>query len=102
MDSDTDLDEVPLMREKALHLAAEVAETDDNNVPVLLLGLKDILESCPENSEIGNIIRKDLWSYDIVHVSNLGKPKPTPQTFLQLKINLIVVKQLCKKINLTP
>lgn len=43
MDSDADLDEVGLIREKALHLAAEVAETDDNNVPVLLLGLKGIV-----------------------------------------------------------
>lgn len=27
-------------RQRALHLAAEVAETDDSNVPVLLLQLK--------------------------------------------------------------
>lgn len=40
MESDIDVDEV---REKALHLVAEVAVTDDNNVPVLLLGLKGIL-----------------------------------------------------------
>lgn len=29
--------------ERALHLAAEVAETDDSNVPVLLLQLKGTL-----------------------------------------------------------
>lgn len=30
-------------RQRALHLAAEVAETDDSNVPVLLLQLKGTL-----------------------------------------------------------
>ena len=30
------------VRQKILHLAAEVAETDDNNVPVLLLQLRGI------------------------------------------------------------
>lgn len=37
MESNTDASEI---KERALHLAAEVAETNDNNVPVLLLGLK--------------------------------------------------------------
>ena len=38
-DSDS-IDDTEGLRERALHLAAEVAETDDNNVPVLLLRLK--------------------------------------------------------------
>lgn len=33
-------DKTEQARERALHLAAEVAETDDRNVPVLLLQLK--------------------------------------------------------------
>jgi len=39
-----DIDEqTELARQRALHLAAEVAETDDSNVPVLLLQLKGTL-----------------------------------------------------------
>ena len=37
MDVDEHTEQV---RQRALHLAAEVAETDDSNVPVLLLQLK--------------------------------------------------------------
>ena len=37
MDADEHTEQV---RQRALHLAAEVAETDDSNVPVLLLQLK--------------------------------------------------------------
>ena len=33
-------EETEQARQRALHLAAEVAETDDSNVPVLLLQLK--------------------------------------------------------------
>ena len=33
-------EETEQARQRALHLAAEVAETDDGNVPVLLLQLK--------------------------------------------------------------
>ena len=40
MDVDEHTEQV---RQRALHLAAEVAETDDSNVPVLLLQLKGIL-----------------------------------------------------------
>lgn len=39
MDVDEHTEQV---RQRALHLAAEVAETDDSNVPVLLLQLKGI------------------------------------------------------------
>jgi hypothetical protein len=39
MESETDTEEI---KQRALHLAAEVAETDDSNMPVLLLGLKGI------------------------------------------------------------
>lgn len=41
-----DVDEV---RQRALHLAAEVAETDDSNVPVLLLQLKGNRSGIPIN-----------------------------------------------------
>lgn len=64
-----DVDEV---RQRALHLAAEVAETDDSNVPVLLLQLKDILDLGPPRSSLGTIIRIDLWTYDAIHVCNLA------------------------------
>ncbi|EDO49031.1 predicted protein, partial [Nematostella vectensis] len=60
------------VRQRALHLAAEVAETEDSNVPVLLLGLRDILECSPVKSELGTIIRIDLWTYDLIHVTNLA------------------------------
>ncbi|PFX32443.1 IQ calmodulin-binding motif-containing protein 1 [Stylophora pistillata] len=59
-------------RERALHLAAEVAETDDSNVPVLLLQLKDILDLAPPRSSLGELLRKDLWTYDVIHVCNLA------------------------------
>lgn len=36
-------EETEQARQRALHLAAEVAETDDSNVPVLLLQLKGTL-----------------------------------------------------------
>ena len=36
-------DQTEQARQRALHLAAEVAETDDSNVPVLLLQLKGTL-----------------------------------------------------------
>ena len=43
-------------RERALHLTAEVAETDDSNVPVLLLQLKGILLSyCKLNLQSCNV-----------------------------------------------
>lgn len=60
------------IRQRALHLAAEVAETDDSNVPVLLLQLKDILDLGPPRSNLGTIIRIDLWTYDVIHVCNLA------------------------------
>ncbi|XP_078378512.1 IQ calmodulin-binding motif-containing protein 1-like [Oculina patagonica] len=59
-------------RQRALHLAAEVAETDDSNVTVLLLQLKDILDLGPPRSSLGTIIRNDLWTYDVIHVCNLA------------------------------
>lgn len=36
-------EETEQARQRALHLAAEVAETDDSNVPILLLQLKGTL-----------------------------------------------------------
>ncbi|KAJ7369736.1 IQ calmodulin-binding motif-containing protein [Desmophyllum pertusum] len=65
-------DKTEQARERALHLAAEVAETDDRNVPVLLLQLKDILDLGPPRSSLGTIIRIDLWTYDVIHVCNLA------------------------------
>lgn len=59
-------------RERALHLAAEVAETDDFNVPVLLLQLREILDLAPPRSSLGEVLRKDLWTYDVIHVCNLA------------------------------
>ena len=41
--------EVDEVRQRALHLAAEVAETDDSNVPVLLLQLKGNRSGIPIN-----------------------------------------------------
>ncbi|KAL9966130.1 hypothetical protein ACROYT_G024154 [Oculina patagonica] len=79
-------------RQRALHLAAEVAETDDSNVTVLLLQLKDILDLGPPRSSLGTIIRNDLWTYDVIHVCNLalkqdfaaiaGEVKEYEETFL--------------------
>ena len=40
-------EETQHFRERALHLAAEVAETDDSNVPLLLLRLKGTFFSDP-------------------------------------------------------
>lgn len=60
------------LRQRALHLAAEVAETNDDNVPVLLLQLKEILDLGPPSSSLGRIIRNDLWQYDVIHVCNLA------------------------------
>lgn len=65
-------EETEQARQRALHLAAEVAETDDSNVPVLLLQLKDILDLGPPRSSLGTIIRIDLWTYDVIHVCNLA------------------------------
>lgn len=58
--------------ERALHLAAEVAETDDSNVPVLLLQLKDILDLAPPRSSLGEVLRNHLWNYDVIQVCNLA------------------------------
>lgn len=49
------------------------------------ISFSDILESCQDNSEIGSIIRKDLWSYDIIHVSNLGKLDVQPPQLASLQ-----------------
>lgn len=38
-------EEIHKVRQQILHLAAEVAETDDGNVPVLLLQLKGAIIS---------------------------------------------------------
>lgn len=65
-------DQMEQLRQRALHLAAEVAETGDSNVPVLLLQLKEILDLSPPSGSIGTIIRNDLWTYDVIHVCNLA------------------------------
>ena len=47
-------------RQRALHLAAEVAETDDSNVPVLLLQLKGAL--------MNNMLQ---LQFDVWHLTSL-------------------------------
>lgn len=62
-------------RVKILHLAAEVAETEDNNVPVLLKQLQELLTNYPAGTELGVKIRQDIWNYDVLHVCSLDKQK---------------------------
>lgn len=59
-------------RVKILHLAAEVAETEDNNVPVLLKQLQELLTNYPAGTELGVKIRQDIWNYDVLHVCSLA------------------------------
>ena len=60
-------------REKILNLAAEVAETEDYNVPTQLKQLQEILSDYPSGTELGKKLRQDIWNYDVLHVCSLGK-----------------------------
>ncbi|XP_062972754.1 IQ calmodulin-binding motif-containing protein 1 [Elgaria multicarinata webbii] len=51
---------------RILSLAALVTESPDQNVPVLLLKLKDILTSAPPGSNELQKIKQDLYYYDLV------------------------------------
>ena len=40
---------------------------------IIFLCDTDILDLAPPQSNLGTIIRIDLWTYDVIHVCNLGK-----------------------------
>uniref|UniRef100_A0ACB8G1P4 IQ calmodulin-binding motif-containing protein 1 n=1 Tax=Sphaerodactylus townsendi TaxID=933632 RepID=A0ACB8G1P4_9SAUR len=51
---------------RILSLAAEVTESPDQDVPVLLLKIKGILTSIPPGSKESQKIKQDLYYYDLV------------------------------------
>ncbi|XP_042301013.1 LOW QUALITY PROTEIN: IQ calmodulin-binding motif-containing protein 1 [Sceloporus undulatus] len=51
---------------RILSLAAQVTESFDQDVPVLLLKLKDILRSVPSGSNDLQKLKQDLYYYDLV------------------------------------
>ncbi|XP_078680207.1 IQ calmodulin-binding motif-containing protein 1-like [Branchiostoma floridae x Branchiostoma belcheri] len=53
---------------RILKLAAEVADSPDKKVPVLLLELRDILDMAPAGSPNARKIRLDIWTYDLLQV----------------------------------
>ena len=42
---------------------------------ILCSRFSDILDLGPPRSSLGTIIRIDLWTYDVIHVCNLGNNK---------------------------
>ncbi|XP_013413711.1 IQ calmodulin-binding motif-containing protein 1 [Lingula anatina] len=53
---------------RVLTLAAEVAETKDRNVPILLLDLQEIVDSVPVGSKEATRIKNEIWTYDLLQV----------------------------------
>uniref|UniRef100_A0A4X2KD59 IQ motif containing B1 n=1 Tax=Vombatus ursinus TaxID=29139 RepID=A0A4X2KD59_VOMUR len=51
---------------RVLSLAAEVAESPEQNVPVILLKLKEILNSVPLGSSELKKIKQDIYCYDLI------------------------------------
>nr|XP_056717252.1 IQ calmodulin-binding motif-containing protein 1 [Euleptes europaea] len=51
---------------RILSLAAQITESPDQDVPVLLLKIKDILTSAPPGSKESQKIKQDLYYYDLV------------------------------------
>ncbi|XP_015264291.1 PREDICTED: IQ calmodulin-binding motif-containing protein 1 [Gekko japonicus] len=56
---------------RILSLAAQVTESPDLDVPVLLLKIKDILTSAPPGSKESQKIKQDLYYYDLVQYCHL-------------------------------
>eukprot|EP00794_Sanderia_malayensis_P003416 gene3416-3907_t len=76
---------------RILHIAAEIAETDDKNVPVFLLELKDILASHIIGTAEAKKIRVALWNYDLTCVTNLA----LKQDFSDIQGGWNTATQLC-------
>ncbi|XP_029461066.1 IQ calmodulin-binding motif-containing protein 1 [Rhinatrema bivittatum] len=51
---------------RILSLASEVTEISNQNVPVLLLELKEILKSAPSVSKESTKLKEDLYHYDLI------------------------------------
>ncbi|XP_077993838.1 IQ calmodulin-binding motif-containing protein 1-like [Glandiceps talaboti] len=51
---------------RVIDLAAQVAETTDRNVPMLLLGLQNIIDSVVPGSHKALNIKLDIWKYDLL------------------------------------
>ncbi|XP_030065621.1 IQ calmodulin-binding motif-containing protein 1 isoform X2 [Microcaecilia unicolor] len=51
---------------RILSLASEVTEVSNQNVPVLLLKLKEILKSAPSLSKESKKLKEDLYHYDLI------------------------------------
>nr|XP_033800735.1 IQ calmodulin-binding motif-containing protein 1 isoform X4 [Geotrypetes seraphini] len=51
---------------RILSLASEVTEVSNQNVPVLLLKLKEILKTTPSLSKESKKLKEDLYNYDLI------------------------------------
>ncbi|XP_045208275.2 IQ calmodulin-binding motif-containing protein 1-like [Mercenaria mercenaria] len=58
----------PVRDKRIIHLAAEVVETRDRRVPVLLQRLKPILDTSPASSSDGTRIRREIWEFQLLDV----------------------------------
>ncbi|XP_069080376.1 IQ calmodulin-binding motif-containing protein 1 isoform X2 [Pleurodeles waltl] len=56
---------------RILSLAAEVAESSNDNVPVLLLKLKEILKSVPPVSKESKKLKEDIYRYDLIQYCSM-------------------------------
>ncbi|XP_070535462.1 IQ calmodulin-binding motif-containing protein 1-like [Ptychodera flava] len=52
---------------RVLDLATQVTETTDRNVPNLLLGLQNILDSLVPGSAKSAKVKLDIWKYELLH-----------------------------------
>ncbi|KAM4626739.1 IQ calmodulin-binding motif-containing protein 1 [Discoglossus pictus] len=51
---------------RLLSLASDITESSNEDVPVLLLKLKDILKSAPTGSKESKKMKEDLYNYDLI------------------------------------
>ncbi|XP_060591516.1 IQ calmodulin-binding motif-containing protein 1-like [Ruditapes philippinarum] len=58
----------PVRDKRIIHLAAEVVETRDRRVPVVLQRLKPILDTSPATSSDGVRIRREIWEFQLLDV----------------------------------
>lgn len=52
--------------EDVIKLANKIAESKDENVPILLLHIADVLKKYQHNSKEQQKLKKDIWNYDLL------------------------------------